>query len=103
MEEEIILEKEIKTILVVDDEPAIRDLLKYNLSRLSLILIYINPLCRVNYTQYLLLNYLLQLLKNVQFTIVDFEQKIGCDIVKYPIDNLKQGQLSRGRKMTLKF
>ncbi len=33
MEEEIILEKEIKTILVVDDEPAIRDLLKYNLER----------------------------------------------------------------------
>lgn len=33
MEEEIIKEKEIKTILVVDDEPAIRDLLKYNLER----------------------------------------------------------------------
>ncbi len=32
MEEEII-EKELKTILVVDDEPSIRDLLKYNLER----------------------------------------------------------------------
>lgn len=32
MEEEI-MEKEAKTILVVDDEPAIRDLLKYNLER----------------------------------------------------------------------
>lgn len=32
MEEEI-MEKEVKTILVVDDEPAIRDLLKYNLER----------------------------------------------------------------------
>ena len=33
MEEPIIMEKEIKTILVIDDEPAIRDLLKYNLER----------------------------------------------------------------------
>lgn len=33
MEEEIVKEKGIKTILVVDDEPAIRDLLKYNLER----------------------------------------------------------------------
>lgn len=32
MEEEI-MEKEMKTILVIDDEPAIRDLLKYNLER----------------------------------------------------------------------
>lgn len=32
MEEEII-EKEVKTILVVDDEPSIRDLLKYNLEK----------------------------------------------------------------------
>lgn len=32
MEEEI-MEKELKTILVVDDEPSIRDLLKYNLER----------------------------------------------------------------------
>jgi two-component system response regulator VicR len=31
--EEEIMEKEMKTILVIDDEPAIRDLLKYNLER----------------------------------------------------------------------
>ena len=31
--EEKIMEKEMKTILVIDDEPAIRDLLKYNLER----------------------------------------------------------------------
>lgn len=41
----------------------------------------------VKYTQYLLFNYPLQEIKSVQFAIVDFGQKSGYNIVKYPIDD----------------
>lgn len=56
----------------------------------------------VKYAQRFLFNYPLFKFKSVQFAIIDFEQKNGYNIVKYPIDNKKSGQLSRGGKMLLK-